>query len=166
MDKRQFSLIMLVMFVLTFTSQSAWAQQQDSKIRALFVLKFIENVTWPDDRKAVIIGIIGKDEVLGELQTRLQAKNPNGVIVKRISAGEAATCDVVYIPSADNHVISNIASLSKGVLIISESDLSKKGSGISFIEEGGRLTFLVNKSSIESKGLKVSSTLLSLGKQA
>lgn len=152
--------------MLAFTTQSAWAQQQDSKIRALFVLKFIENVTWPDDRKAVVIGVVGKDEVFGELQSRLQSKNPNGVVVKRINAGEAVTCDVVYIPSADNHAINNIASLSKGVLIISESDLSKKGSGISFIEEGGRLTFLINKGSIESKGLKISSTLLSLGKQA
>jgi hypothetical protein len=166
MDKRKFSLIMLVMLMLTITGHSARAQQQDSKIRALFVLKFIDNVTWPDDRKAVVIGVVGKNEVLVELQSRLQAKNPNGVIVKRITAAEAATCDVIYIPTADNHAIGNIASLSKGVLIISESDLSKKGSGISFLEEGGRLTFVINKGSIESKGLKVSSTLLSLGKQA
>lgn len=158
--------VLLVLAGISMAHHTAFAQQQDAKIRALFVLKFIENVTWPDDRKAVVIGVVGKDEVLTELQSRLALKNPNGITVKRITAGEASTCDIAYIPSADNHAIQQVNAITKGTLIITESDLSKKGSGISFIEEGGKLTFIINKNSIEAKGLKVSGTLLSLGKQA
>jgi hypothetical protein len=53
----------------------------------------------------------------------------------------------------------------KAVLIITESDFSTKGSGISFFEEAGKLRFSINKGVLEAKGLKVSGSLLSLGKQ-
>ncbi len=147
------------------TAPSVKAHSQDVKIRALFVLKFIENVTWPDEKKNVVIGVLGKSEILPEIQNRLQQRNPNGLTIKKITGAEAATCDVIYIPGSEHHLIQQIGASSSVTLIISETDMSRKGSGISFIEEGGRLTFLINKASIESRGLKISSSLLSLGKQ-
>jgi hypothetical protein len=166
--KKSIALNLLLGLVLaTFVSHNVTAQQQDQKIRALFVLKFIENVSWPEDKKSLVIGVLGKDDIYTELENRLQAKNPNGIIVKKISAADVAACDVVYVPSADTRLMGQINNQcqGKGVLIISETDLSKKGSGISFVDDGGRLSFIVNKNAIESHGLKVSSTLLSLGRQ-
>jgi hypothetical protein len=152
--------------ILIFSASCITATAQESKVRALFVLKFVENVLWPNEKKALIIGVIGKEEVFDELQARLQAKNPNGITVKKITASEAATCDVVYIASSVNNAITGISSLNKEILIITEADLSRRGSGISFVEDNGRLTFIVNKNAIEEKGLKISGSLLSLGKQA
>jgi YfiR/HmsC-like len=101
------------------------------------------------------------------LESRLKLKNPNGIVIKKIAASEASSCDAVYVPSSEDKVIGAItASINdKSVLIITESDFSRKGSGISFIEEAGRMNFIVNKDAIEAKGMKVSNSLLTLGKK-
>lgn len=158
----------IVLFVLGLLIQPAYAQNQEAKIQALFILKFIDNISWPQDRKDVIIGVLGKSDVLTELEVRLQAKNPNGIVIKKISSAEAANCDVIFLSKQESASLSavNAALKGKSILIISETDLSRKGSGISFIQEDGKLNFIVNKSVIESNGLKVSNTLLTLGKQA
>jgi hypothetical protein len=117
--------------ILIFSASCITATAQESKVRALFVLKFVENVLWPNEKKALIIGVIGKEEVFDELQARLKAKNPNGITVKKITASEAATCDVVYIASSVNNAITGISSLNKEILIITEADLSRRGSGAS-----------------------------------
>ena len=159
---------LFIIIFLYLTGTNSFAQSQESKIQALFVLKFVENVSWPQDRKDIIIGVIGKSEVHSELEARLKAKNPNGIVIKKISAAESSTCDAIYIPASEDKNVSNITSSigAKSILVITESDLSRKGSGISFIEEAGRIHFIINKNSIESKGLRVSTSLLTLGKQA
>jgi YfiR/HmsC-like len=157
----------LLLFSLILYGSVAVAQTQESKIQALFILKFIENVSWPQDRKDIVIGVVGKSETLTELESRLKLKNPNGIVIKKITPSEASTCDAVYVPSSEDKVIGTItASINdKSVLIITESDFSRKGSGISFIEEAGRMNFIVNKNAIEAKGMRVSNSLLTLGKK-
>jgi len=157
----------LLLFALILYGTGAVAQTQESKIQALFILKFIENVSWPQDRKDIVIGVVGKSETLAELESRLKLKNPNGIVIKKIAPSEASSCDAVYVPSSEDKMIGAItASINdKSVLIITESDFSRKGSGISFIEEAGRMNFIVNKDAIEAKGMKVSNSLLTLGKK-
>lgn len=157
----------LLLFSLILYGSVAVAQTQESKIQALFILKFIENVSWPEDRKDIVIGVVGKSETLAELESRLKLKNPNGIVIKKITPSEASTCDAVYVPSSEDKVIGTVtASINdKSVLIITESDFSRKGSGISFIEEAGRMNFIVNKNAIEAKGMRVSNSLLTLGKK-
>ena len=159
--------VLFTFFSLILYGTSAFAQTAESKIQALFILKFVENVSWPQDRKDIVIGVVGKSETLAELEGRLKVKNPNGIVIKKISASEASSCDAVYIPSSEDKAIASISALisNKSVLIITESDFSRKGSGISFIEEAGRMNFIVNKDAIEAKGMKVSNSLLTLGKK-
>lgn len=159
--------LMLVCLVAV-SSLATHAQTMEPKIQALFVLKFVDNISWPQDRKSIIIGVIGESEVFTELESRLKVKNPNGLVIKRITASDVATCDAVFLAKGESAVIKSVnhATSGKPVLIISESDLSKKGSGISFVEESGKLAFIINKEAIESAGLKISSALLTLGKQA
>lgn len=152
---------------LCFVSSLALAQAQESKIQAIFLLKFIENVSWPKEKKGLVIGVVGNSAVMAELEGRLKLKNPDGIIVKKIGAGESASCDVVFLPTdRDNQFEAVTASVAnKSVLLVTESDLAKKGAGISFIKQGGKLQFQINKNDIESRGLKVAGTLLSLGTQ-
>jgi hypothetical protein len=158
---------LLTFFILLISGWGASAQSQESKIQALFILKFIENISWPQERTNIVIGVVGKSEILSELQARLEARNPNGLVVKKISAAEASKCDAVYVPSSEDNNIGTVSSSvnGKSVLVITESDFSGKGSGISFTEEAGRMRFIINKDAIEARGLRVSSSLLSLGKQ-
>lgn len=115
----------------------------------------------------MVIGVVGKGEIFAELDARLKAKNPNNITVKKISPAEVGTCDVVYVPSSEDKHFNTVvgAAPGKAVLVITESDFSGKGSGISFFEESGKLRFSINKGILEAKGMKVSGSLLSLGKQ-
>ena len=145
----------------------AKAQTQENKIQAIFILKFVENVSWPKEKKGLIIGVVGSSEVLSEIEGRLKLKNTDGFIVKKISASEAGSCDAVFLPSAkDSHISTVTESLhNKSILLITESDLVKKGAGISFQKESGKLQFVINKNEVESRGLNIGTALLSLGSQ-
>jgi hypothetical protein len=154
-----------LLFVLgLFTAK---AQSQENKIQAIFVLKFVENVSWPKEKKGLVIGVVGSSEVLTEIENRLKLKNPDEIIVKKISASESGSCDVVFLPSVKDNQLGSINDSvgGKSVLVITESDLVKKGAGISFHKENGKLQFLINKSEVEAKGMKIGSALLSLGSQ-
>lgn len=152
--------------LLTLFCSPIFAQQQ-SRIQAIFVLKFVENVSWPNANQKLILGVVGNNEVHAEIENRLKVKNPLGIEVKSISASDAALCDVIYVPSTEDGAMGSITSLTKdkSILLITESDFSRKGSCISFIEEAGRMHFIINKNTIDGKGLKISTALLTLGKQ-
>ena len=162
----KFKIVSLSLF-LAFTFSLAQAQSQESKIQAIFLLKFVENVSWPKEKTGLVIGVVGSSEVLAEIEGRLKLKNPDGFVVKKVTASEAGTCDVVFLPSSkDNHFAAVTESLqNKSILLITESDLAKKGACISFQKESGKLQFLINKNEVEARGLKIGSSLLSLGTQ-
>ena len=154
--------------LLMVLASSVSAQVQEAKIQAVFILKFIENVKWPQNSPSMVLGIVGKSEIATELEERLKVRNPMNIVVKKITAAEASICNVVFLPKNANGSLGNVNAAigSQSVLLITESDFTKQGSCISFIEEAGRMHFIVNKNTIEAKGLKVTSTLLTLGKQA
>jgi hypothetical protein len=160
--------ITLLLIFIASIAHNAVAQNQESKIQALFILKFVDNIVWPQDRKNIVIGIYGKSDVFTEIEAKLKTKNPNGIIVKQISLQEATSCDVIFVAK---HVTGNLPSINqaingKSILTITEADLSRKGSAISFIEDDGKLSFIINKGIIDYLGLKISNSLLTLGKQA
>jgi hypothetical protein len=146
---------------------SSFGQTQESKIQAVLLLKFAENVKWAEDKKELIIGIVGKTDVTPELEQRLKVRNPMGIVLKKITAAEAASCDVVYVPSSSANNLNQITGSIgfKPVLVVTETDYTRKGSCISIIEDEGKMHFIINKAVIEARGLKVSSALLNLGKQ-
>jgi hypothetical protein len=51
---------LLFFLCLILYGTGAVAQTAESKIQALFILKFVENVSWPQDRKDIVIGVVGK----------------------------------------------------------------------------------------------------------
>lgn len=154
-------ILMFLLLVPLFVSA------QDEKFQAIFLYKFINNVNWPDSKSSLRVGIIGNTEVLEEFQKILKVRYADNLIAQKITVSEAATCDVIFIPqehnSAFNRVIENVKS--KSILIITEEpDFVKKGAGISFLKEEDKLGFIVNKHALDAKGLKVSTSLLTLGK--
>lgn len=64
----------IILFSAIFFGLSLSTYSQNAKIHALFVLKFVENINWPQDRRDVVIGVVGKGEIFAELDARLKAK--------------------------------------------------------------------------------------------
>lgn len=141
---------------------------QDEKFQAIFLYKFIENINWPDSRKNLVVGIVGETHVQDEFEKILQSRNNSTISVKKITSAEAATCDIVFLPEKQNSMFNTIVESTnkKSILLVTEAaSLAKKGACISFMREKNKLGFAVNKSTLDLRSLRVSSTLLNLSQQ-
>ena len=163
--KRIMIRFLLLCFVLAGTGNLLKAQDI-SKYQALFMSKFIDYVQWPDGKDDLVVGIVGNSRVLIELQKMVAQKN-KATVKKISSAADAATCDMIFLPTDQNKLFSTINSSTggKSVLIITEGEeLAKKGSVISFYVDQGKLKFYINKSAASARRLQISGALMSLAK--
>lgn len=160
--RKLFFTLVLGFFVSTVYG---YAVDQDlSKYHALFISKFVDYIDWPNGRANLRIGVVGNSNVLAELKSLLEGKSAE---IKKITSSEANTCDVIFIPDNQSSSFQSIDAATRGktVLIVTENeDLASKGASISFYLEGNKLKYVINKSATSARNIKMSSSLLSLGK--
>lgn len=157
-----------VLFCLLLLFTPKISEAQNEKFQAIFLYKFIENINWPDARKNLVVGIVGETQVQDELEKILQSRNNSTISVKKITSEEATTCDIVFLPEKQNSLFNTIVenTSKKSILIVTEAPgLTKKGACISFLKEKNKLGFAVNKSTLDLRSLRVSSSLLNLSQQ-
>jgi hypothetical protein len=157
-----------ILFFLLLLFIPKISEAQDEKFQAIFLYKFIENINWPDGRKNLVVGIVGETHVQDEFEKILQSRNNTTISVKKITSAEAATCDIVFLPEKQNSMFNAIVENTnkKSILIVTEAaGLAKKGACISFMKEKNKLGFAVNKSILDLRSLRVSSSLLNLSQQ-
>ena len=139
---------------------------QESKFKALFIYKFAEYIEWPASPAKIVVGVVGTSDVYDQLSSFAASKD--NLEVRVISgSGEAKTCNIIFLPDSQNPKIGSYVSAigGKSILLVSEtSNLVPQGADIGFYLEDGKLRFLINKNSIESKKMVPSSKLLALGK--
>lgn len=160
-------------FILSFASMllvvhMAFAVVPETKIQAVFLYKFIENTNWPDGKPALTVGFLGDTPVQAEFEKMLKARNNTNISVRQIDISGTSQCDVVFLPASQNSKFNPLieSTKSSSILIITEDGgLIRKGAGISFLKEGERVGFIVNKSNLDKRKLQMTGALLSLGKQ-
>jgi hypothetical protein len=141
--------------------------QDQTKIEAIFITRFVEYIEWPTGKVDFTIGVVGNSRVLLELQEIVKVQGKKIAVKKITGATDSNGCNIVFIPENESKNFVNIKSITTGksVLIITENkDLAQQGAGISFYTEGGKLKFILNKAAIETQTLKISSSLLSIAK--
>jgi hypothetical protein len=145
-------------------------QAQDYKYQSLFVYNFTKYIQWPANAQSgdFVIGVLGNSPMVGELE-KVSANKMVGtqkIVVKKLSnVAEAETCQMVFIPldSSPKFDAALEALKNKPILVITEKDgLGKRGSGINFVINDGKMRFELNQAATQSAGLKVSSQLTSL----
>ena len=155
-----------MMFILSFTNVSA----QKEKFHSLFIYNFSKYIKWPDDQQSdkFVIGVLGSSEMAKILEATASSKKVNGasIVVKQFkSPEEIQDCQILYVAQGESSKINEIASstANRSVLIVTDKPgLAKKGGVINFIEQEGKIKFELNQQDAESRGLKVSSSLISL----
>lgn len=155
-----------VLLLFLFTNVSA----QKEKFQSLFIYNFSKYVKWPDDQPTdkFIIGVIGSPEMTRALQSMATNRKVNGadIIVKQFSsASEVRDCHILYISESASSKLDDVITSTGNnpVLIVSDTPgMAKKGSVINFIEEEGKIKFELNQKYAETRGLKVSGSLVSL----
>lgn len=164
--KRTFTFSILILFTNIFVS----AQTQD-KVLTVFVLNFAKYTQWPETMTNgnFVIGVSGTTTVAEELRlvSGSKAIGNQKIQVKEIrTSKDYFGCHLVFIADDQSSAVPDVVSKlsAEPTLIVTErSGLAKKGGGISFLQADGKLRFEINRSAIEKKGLKVSSSLINLG---
>lgn len=161
---------MLVFAAVIFCSV-AWAQERAThEVHAAMLYNFIKYVQWPNEAEGgeFVVGVMGEDDVYNTLKTWYDGK-PKGskkyVIKKLASAGEASSCQVVYLGKGKSKEFENIKNSISGKSVLTVTDgngLGQKGSAINFKVVDGKLKFELNQATVTSANLKVAGALTSM----
>lgn len=164
--KKIFFVVMGLVLMFSITSVKA----QKEKYHSLFIYNFSKYVKWPEGEQSgdFVIGVLGKSTITKTLEAMAVNKKVNGssIIVKQYSdPSEVQGCHILYVAEAESGKISQIvaATSGKSILIVSDKPgMAEKGAVINFVEKEGKIKFELNQHYAESRGLKVSGSLVSL----
>jgi hypothetical protein len=139
------------------------------KIQSLFLYNFSKHVKWENSgNETFTIGVYGNSTAFTEIKKNLGSKiiwGKNIKIVEITSIQEMSNCHMAYMPKSNKKKILDFISgvdLSN-TLLVTEDDMTAQGAAISFVFEESRMKFKIDKAKIEQVGLKVSSSLISIG---
>lgn len=166
----QKGLRLLVVFLILQSTGVNFASAQTNfyKLHSLFIYNFIKNIQWQSVGDKFVIGVYGSDNAMKVLKENLAGKRMGSKdieIIKVNTPSDADRCQVVYTPKSNKTKILNLIESSNhnGKIFVTEDDLTTNGASISFIIQNSKLRFKINKGNIDASGLKISSSLLSLG---
>ena len=167
--------IIAALFILCFgmdilsMSSTAQAQDKTAQVKAVFLFKFFDYVTWPSGKvpsengNSYLCTYGGHPfgETLNYIAARKSGKYQ--LRTKAInSLDEGRDCHVLYV-SRSNY--SDIASWAKGrgVLVVGESSgVLSSGGAIRLQENDRKIGLIINLENAKRQGLKISSRLLDI----
>ena len=166
MKKASVVLVGLLMMIVSF--QSARAQKQ--KYHSMFIYNFTRYVKWPDAQSSgtFVIGVLGNSAIQKELETMATTKRVNGmsIEVKNFSTiEEIHNCHILYVSTSETDKMEQVVSSTQNqsILIVTDNPgMAEKGASINFVEVDGKIKFELNQQNIQTRGLKVASSLTSL----
>ena len=166
--------VSLLIFLLIIGSRfaSPQSQQDEYQLKAAFIFHFAQLVEWPGASSNLVFCTLGDDPFHGELDDTVRGKQIGSRMlqarhVRHLS--EVHRCQLLFISKAEVRRIPAVLSALQHspVLTVGETDgFLDAGGIIRFCLEGNKLRFEVNRSAAEAAGLKVSSRLLVLAKNA
>ncbi len=171
MKGSKLKIILIGAFIMAFCGMSEVFSQASNlyKVQSLFLYNFSKHVKWENSGKETYtIGVYGNTAAFKEIKKNLGAKmiwGKNINVIEINSTAEIKNCHMAYIPKSNKKKILEFiggAELSN-TLLVTEDDLMDKGAAISFVFEQSKMKFKISKTKIEAAGLKVSSTLISIG---
>ena len=153
------------------------AQDLEYPVKAAYLYNFLSFIEWnaapPGSATAPFrVCIIGADPFGRTLDDMVKGERVGHrpIEVARPADEEAAvTCQVVFVARTDDARLPTIVRMAagKGVLIVGESAKVLPACGaIAFVQEGERLRFDVNINAIRRQGLRASSKLLRVARDA
>lgn len=168
MIQRYFHNVLLLGAVIFLTARPAIAQTSSyGELQAAYLYNFAKYISWPEASQQFVIGVFHEAGIMDELVTVLNGKKVRGkpIVLKLITKEEELPeCHIVYLSASNSESISILISVldGKNTLIVTEEDLIRKGSTISFVVEDDRLKFKLKKKALSQAGLVASEGLLKL----
>ena len=126
------------------------------ELKAVFLLRLPQFVSWPDRRTGAHFCVDSSSEV-SALLSEMVASEPRGRTVRVIGAGDSEGCDVIY---ADPALV--VPGESVALRVSDQPGFALDGGMVELKRRGARMGLVVNLGALESAGLKASSKLLQL----
>jgi hypothetical protein len=142
-------------------------------IKAVYLVKFIQFVDWPDSAFAakespLVIGILGTDHLDGALDEAAEGeaiKNHRVVVRRFHNVKEIDGVQVLFIDTSESKRLRSILSALKdrNILTVSDiNDFSSEGGIVHFLIENNKVHFRINVDAAKKANLQISSKLLQL----
>ena len=174
MNLRRLSIIVLIVACIVVNRAQdlrAATISREYTIKAVYLLKFMTMVDWPDkafahDRAPMVVGVLGRDPFGEALEKTFEGKTAGKreVLIKRsYSLSELKGAQVLFICSSEEEELSRILSSLRGssVLTVSETDgFVNKGGIVNFKIMENRTRYEVNNSAAQRAGLQFDPELL------
>lgn len=163
-------ILVVAAIIMVFVGMSEAFSQAASvyRIQSLFLYNFTKHVKWENTEGTFTVGIYGNPKAFSEIKANLASKNVWGKkvnVIEITSPTELADCHIAYLPKSNKKKVLDFMDGAEltNTLLVTEDDLMNDGAAISFVFEQSKMKFKISKTKIESVGLKVSSSLISIG---
>jgi len=146
----------------------------EASVKAAYLYKFLSYVDWPARAFASaeapqVIGVIGSDEVLAELQRLVTGRILHGrpLVATRIAPGDSVELlHVLYIGRGARTAAAMRSVHGRPVLTITDSPSGLgEGSVLNFVMAQGRIRFEASLPAAERAGLRLSARLLAVAER-
>ena len=164
---------MLVAILAAWPARARGTAPSGDTVKAAYLYKLRNYIEWPLRVRApgeamTVIGIVGADEVAGQLQNMPALRDPrrSPVTVRRLRTGDSlAGIHILYVGDNDwSRAGAMVAEAgSHSILVVSETEGAlAAGSMINFRLADERVRFEISLDASDKSGLKLSSQLLTL----
>ncbi len=155
---------------------SAFAQQSEYTIKAVFLEHFTRFIEWPESSNIAdtsypfFIAIIGENpfgSILDQIYTEQKIRNKK-VEILYISTPDGITdCHILFVSSSNKEILPEILSRTRNKPILTVSDtkgFAENGVLINFYLAGNKIKFEINETAVHESGLVMSYRLLNLAR--
>ena len=161
--------ILIFTFVAFSITQVLSAQSQE-KIYSVYILNFVKGIEWPViPSNKFVIGVLSYPPLAAELNqafSTVKIKNHTVEIREYTSVEEIGACQMIFVPSFKARSFDNVLAkigATPTLIVSNKMDMVKKGAGVNFILVDGKPKYEINCKAIEKRGLKISTTVKSMG---
>lgn len=171
--QKEYFMILCVLFLVPI---SAFAQQSEYTIKAVFLEHFTRFIDWPESSHIddislpFFIGVIGDNpfgSVLDQIYAEQSIKNKKVEILHLSTPDEITDCHLLFISSSSKEMLSEILSCTryKPILTVSDTNgFAEDGVLINFYLTGDKIKFEINEKAVHESGLIMSYKLLNLAR--
>jgi hypothetical protein len=149
---------------MSFLAKDIWAESEDA-VKAALLFNFAKFTEWPDSAFSgdkLVVGFVGSNSLASTFEKAVVGKfvGAREVVVKKISASEAAGCQMVFVGDAGKAGAVQESVKGKPVLTVGNGDSFVAGGGmVALSMDGRRVVFSLNLGAIKTANLSVNSKL-------
>lgn len=155
------ALVALLLVVLALAEPARAAT--DAQVKAAYLLRLTAFVRWPSlPTNRLRICTFGRPEVAAAL-AQLASRQSSGPTIElsRVEAGDTVQqCRVLFLGSGGEGARALHAAAGRApILIVTDRDNGSRGGAIEFVQVGGRVRFVIDRSDAMARSLSLSSKL-------